>query len=316
MPEPYRKVSARIWSDEAFRRLSTDAKLVFLQLLTHPHLTSLGAMRATTEGLAVELGFDLARYGNALDMVLGVGMAQIDSEACLVVIPKYLRHNPPASPNVVRSWEKLLPQLPECEILNRQLFRAARCCMERGGAWAEAFEEALGKPFRRACEKLPEAFRDTFPKSIPNLDLDPDLESKHESKSIPEDSSVGAVGPVETAAEDGANQEARNEDVPSPGERDGEGISFPLKSGDNWVPPAQLIDEIQRAFPGIDIWSELPKIRAWCISNPTKRKTRNGMPRLLHGWIARAADGRKQGYQSNNKGTNHEWDARLAFLEN
>ena len=51
----YRKIDPRIWNDEAFRALSDRGKLVFLFILTHPHMTSLGAMRASTLGLAAEL---------------------------------------------------------------------------------------------------------------------------------------------------------------------------------------------------------------------------------------------------------------------
>ena len=43
----YRKVDPKIWNDEKFRELSDSAKLLFLFLLTHPHMTPLGAMRAT-----------------------------------------------------------------------------------------------------------------------------------------------------------------------------------------------------------------------------------------------------------------------------
>lgn len=43
----YRKIDSRIWNDAKFRELSDNGKLVFLMLLTHPSMTSLGAMRAT-----------------------------------------------------------------------------------------------------------------------------------------------------------------------------------------------------------------------------------------------------------------------------
>jgi hypothetical protein len=53
----YRKIDPRIWNDQKFRELSDDAKIVFFLLLTHPHMTALGAMRATVAGLAAELGW-------------------------------------------------------------------------------------------------------------------------------------------------------------------------------------------------------------------------------------------------------------------
>ncbi len=57
----YRKVSTQIWNDEKFRGMSDDGQMVFLFLLTHPHMTSLGAMRATIPGLAAEKGWTTER---------------------------------------------------------------------------------------------------------------------------------------------------------------------------------------------------------------------------------------------------------------
>ncbi len=65
----YRKIDPRIWNDEHFRPLSDSAKLLFLFLLTHPHLTALGAMRATPAGLADELRWSEKRICAALEEI-------------------------------------------------------------------------------------------------------------------------------------------------------------------------------------------------------------------------------------------------------
>jgi hypothetical protein len=62
----YRKIAPRIWNDEKFGELSDDAKLIFFLLLTHPHMTALGAMRATLAGLAAELRWAVKRFQRAL----------------------------------------------------------------------------------------------------------------------------------------------------------------------------------------------------------------------------------------------------------
>ncbi len=51
----YRKVDPKIWNDEKFRALSDDGKLAFFMLLTHPHMTAVGAMRAMPSGMASEM---------------------------------------------------------------------------------------------------------------------------------------------------------------------------------------------------------------------------------------------------------------------
>jgi len=77
----YRKIDTRIWNDEKFRAFSDDAQLIFLFLLTHPHMTALGAMRATIPGLAAEKGWTLARFSKGLQEPLRKGMVKVDKMA-------------------------------------------------------------------------------------------------------------------------------------------------------------------------------------------------------------------------------------------
>ena len=98
----YRKIDPRIWNDAKFRVLSEDAKLVFFMLLTHPNMTSLGAMRATRPGLAAELRWPADRFCAAFAEVLAQGLCEYDEGACFVGLPNFLRYNQPESPNVVK----------------------------------------------------------------------------------------------------------------------------------------------------------------------------------------------------------------------
>lgn len=64
---------------------------------------------------------------------------------------------------------------------------------------------------------------------------------------------------------------------------------IPLPGVQGEFPVSQVLaDELQRAFPGVNIRAELAKARAWCVTNPTKRKTAKGVPRFLNGWMERA----------------------------
>ena len=63
----YRKIDTRIWNDHKFNGLSDDGKIVFFLLLTHPYLTSIGAMRASLPGLACELNWPYDRFKIAFD---------------------------------------------------------------------------------------------------------------------------------------------------------------------------------------------------------------------------------------------------------
>jgi hypothetical protein len=146
----YRKVYPGIWNDRKFRALSDNAKLVFFFLLTHPHLTSLGAMRGNLPGLAYELGWSLERFSEAFQEVLTKGMVRYDKCACFIWLPNYLKYNKPESPNVVKSWVAAADDLPECD-LKDQLFHYLDVYQKD---LTEGFQKAYQKAFRKPSKRL------------------------------------------------------------------------------------------------------------------------------------------------------------------
>lgn len=144
----YRKIDPRIWNDAKFRSLSDQGKLVFFMLLTHPAMTALGAMRASLPGLATELGWSSEGFAVAFREVSAKGMAEHDERACLVAIPRFLKYNPPESPNVVKAWLGSVDLLPECRLKTLVLQRA------------EEFAEGMSDGFRKA-------FQEVFAKTMP-----------------------------------------------------------------------------------------------------------------------------------------------------
>lgn len=143
----YRKIDVRIWNDEHFAALSDDGRLAFLFLLTHPNLTSLGAMRATKGGLAEELRWSLAKFTRALGGILARHMAEHDAASAFMWLPNFLKYNPAENGNVVKGWLKALDLLPECA-LREQMLQAARHHCERSKVpgVSAAFREAFGGP--------------------------------------------------------------------------------------------------------------------------------------------------------------------------
>ena len=147
--ERYRKVSCQIWLDQKFLSLSDDAKLVFMLILTHPNLSSFGAMKASPASLTDELGWLTERLSEAFQEVLAKGLVQYDKSARLLVLPNFIKHNKPASPNVVTSWLGGYKELPECD-LKDELFHTLKGYAE---AMSEAFQEAFRKAFGEASRK-------------------------------------------------------------------------------------------------------------------------------------------------------------------
>lgn len=162
----YRKVDPRIWNDAKFRELSDSAKLVFFMLLTHPSMTALGAMRATSAGLAAEMGWSTEAFAEAFGEVIAKGMAEHDAKACFVGLPKFVRYNEPESPNVVKAWVGALDLLPECELRTRAIARAVDYVKAKGKAFAEA---------------LPEAFAQAWPKTMPYQEQEQEQEQERSS---------------------------------------------------------------------------------------------------------------------------------------
>lgn len=57
----------------------------------------------------------------------------------------------------------------------------------------------------------------------------------------------------------------------------------------------RLVEELQRAYPGVDVPGELNRARTWSLTNPTKRKTARGVPRFLNAWMEREQNRKSTG---------------------
>ena len=51
----------------------------------------------------------------------------------------------------------------------------------------------------------------------------------------------------------------------------------------------------QETFPAVDVRQELKEMKAWCIANPTFRKTRRGIKRFIVTWLSKEQDRRHAG---------------------
>lgn len=64
----------------------------------------------------------------------------------------------------------------------------------------------------------------------------------------------------------------------------------------------KMIDTYKECYPALDIMQELRSMKAWCISNPTNRKTRNGIGRFINNWLSKSQN-RGGGRATNNSKT-------------
>ena len=183
----YRKISPCIWNDAKVRGLSDKGKLTLFLLLTHPTMTSLGALRANLPGLACELGWKTSVFARAFRELLDCGMARQDADAQLIWFPKFLRHNAPESPNVVRGWAAAFEELPECPLKLDVLAGAWATLAAFGEGFRDAFREVFGEVLPKPCEKpsasLPEILSEGFRQPCPNQEQE--QEQEQEQKKTP-----------------------------------------------------------------------------------------------------------------------------------
>lgn len=86
----------------------------------------------------------------------------------------------------------------------------------------------------------------------------------------------------------------------------GTGIFMILKDGSSYEVVPDKVAMWQRAYPRLDVESELYQMVAWCDSNPTKRKTRAGIEKFINGWLNRSQKGNqypKQKKEAENNGS-------------
>jgi hypothetical protein len=187
----YRKLDPRFWNDEKVRRLSDDGKLAFLFILTHPHLTALGAMRCTVDGLAAELGWPLKRFRVAITPAIECGMVEVNEPAAYIGLPNFLRYNDPEGPNSVKkAWVDALDRIPECEEKRALILRCKKYLGSKSTEFRDAIGDAIWDDF---ADAIPDAYRD------PSPILELELEQERTTSSDATPSGIGTNG--DTAAD-------------------------------------------------------------------------------------------------------------------
>lgn len=164
----YYKIESCLWNDAKFLALSHNGMFVFLQLLTWPHMTAVGAMRETIAGLAPALKVTPRAYRKALEELKNAGMVEYCEEASFIGLPNFLKHNAPANPNVVTHLVKCLDEVPECGLKDRLIERLVELVVARG----KGFAERLPKRF---AERLPKRFRE----GLPNQEQEQEQQQEH-----------------------------------------------------------------------------------------------------------------------------------------
>lgn len=178
----YRNVDMRMWGDAKFRRLSKpqpNAQTLWTYLLTGSETGPVpGFIVAGAAGLAEALGWDVKPFRERFQELSENGMANADWDARFVWLPNAINHNPPANPNVVKSWLPYLDGIPECDLKNRAIGRLWLHLKARGESFTKPFVERYGEPLLQRYAKQDQEREE---------DQERDQEEERESESPPAD---------------------------------------------------------------------------------------------------------------------------------
>ena len=116
-----------------------------------------------------------------------------------------------------------------------------------------------------------------------------DDESATESDCMQPHATAGNTKPNQTSSNH-TNPNQTNEDGAEPEEASAAAPAIPLQDGSEYQVKRKELDEWKKAFPAVDVEQELREMRAWCLANPTLRKTPRGVKRFINTWLSKEQD--------------------------
>lgn len=101
--------------------------------------------------MAEALGWSGEAFDEAFGELLREGMVKADWQARLVFVPKAVVHNPPESPNVIRSWRDTMRELGDSPLKRFVLQELQAFVQGMGEGFPKAFAQAFGEDFAQGC---------------------------------------------------------------------------------------------------------------------------------------------------------------------
>ena len=80
-----------------------------------------------------------------------------------------------------------------------------------------------------------------------------------------------------------------SDEVPAAGSA-GVAVTILSNKGEEVPIMENLVEIWEKAFPAVNVRAELQKIKSWSASNPTQRKTAQGMTRFCNNWLSKEQD--------------------------
>ena len=227
----FRRVKVRIWRSGSFSRLSRiepSGQALWLYLLTCPESCAIpGVIVAGRAQLAEALGWPVEKFDQCYAEIAAERMAVVDWSARLLWLPRGPYENPPANPNIVKSWAPVFRTLPDCALKARIYSELHDFTKAFGKGFAEAFDEAFPKAFGKGLGK------GFVPSGVPK-----GVGSREEGVETPPPVASQQSPPQKggTAATDGGGPELPPEDEDLPPNAHPEAVPNPDANAHPWDP--------------------------------------------------------------------------------
>jgi DnaD/phage-associated family protein len=154
----YATIYTKIWQDEIFRGLDSDAQMLFLYLLTSPHSNLIGLYYLPAAYIAEDLGKGFETVSQGLNTLSDKGLIRYDAAARVVLVCNYLKYNPLQNRNQAVGAATVLANLPKTPLVAAFLE-----CVEKYCPTYRSHFETLSKGFPKGFETVskPESESDT-----------------------------------------------------------------------------------------------------------------------------------------------------------
>jgi hypothetical protein len=131
------------------RRLGDRARVVRLYAECGPQTTSCGCFRLSTAVAVEDIGGSTEDFEQHLDHVCAELSWSYDPVTRVLWITDWFEFNPPANPNVVESWVKLLNNVPDSPVRTEAILSISDSLKDLPVSYREPFAE-LSRSFRKA----------------------------------------------------------------------------------------------------------------------------------------------------------------------
>lgn len=163
----YQNIHSQIWHDEKFRTLSSDAKHLFLYVMTSPHSNAIGLYVCPKEYICADLGWAITRVVKAFSELLQANLILYDEFCNLICIINHLKYNPIINKNQAISAAKIVKELPRSKLYSIIL---------------KQLQEIYHEPLRRQLEEqYNKSFDKSFDESFNHVLLQPETETETET---------------------------------------------------------------------------------------------------------------------------------------